>query len=257
MIDARMTDLNYNEILMYLGHRGQDVTPEIEEQICRCMAEVKRCAVPRLVYKRLPVINRREVSGGNDDIAVGSEKRLRKLAAGQENVCPTMAGKEIQGLPTDGKDIQELLKPCREAVLLAVTLGSQIEHLLMRREVTDMAEAVILDSCASVAVENVCDCFEEDMRCQAEQEGLFLSSRFSPGYGDFPLDTQKRLCEVLNASRRIGLTVTENFLMVPRKSVTAIMGISSEPFALRGRGCEACNMFLTCSFRKRGTVCHE
>ncbi|MCD8332563.1 MAG: hypothetical protein LUB60_00250 [Clostridiales bacterium] len=222
MIEARMTELNYNEILMYLGHRGQEVTPEVEAQIRTCMAEVRKYAAPRLVYSRLPV----------EDGAV-------------------------RGLPMEGEDIRALLEPCQEAVLLAVTLGSQIEQALMRREVTDMADAVIMDSCASVAVENVCDCFEEDMRELAAAEGLFLTSRFSPGYGDLPLDTQRRLCEALNTVRRIGLTVTENYIMVPRKSVTAVMGISAEPQKLRTRGCEACGMFLHCPYRKRGIVCHE
>ncbi len=249
MPEARMTELNMNEILMYLGHRGQELTPEVEDQIFRCMTQIKTYASPRLVYSRLPVIEKRT--------GTVTETVQENHESETESPFREISKEEIQGLTIAGNDIQELLWPCREAVLLAVTLGSQIEQLLMRREVTDMAEAVILDASASVAVENVCDCFEEDLRDQIEQEGFFLSSRFSPGYGDFPLETQKRMCEVLNASRRIGLTVTENFLLVPRKSVTAIMGISEEPFTLRSRGCEVCNMFLNCAYRKRGAVCHE
>ncbi|MCD8364807.1 MAG: vitamin B12 dependent methionine synthase, activation domain protein [Clostridiales bacterium] len=222
MIEARMTELNYNEILMYLGHRGQDVTPRVEEQIHRCVSLVRQCAAPRLVYSRMPV-----EQGG------------------------------IAGFPMEGEDIRRLLAPCREAVLLAVTLGAQVEQELMRCEVTDMADAVIMDSCASVAAENVCDCFEEDMREEVRAEHRYLTSRFSPGYGDLPINTQQKMCGVLNTARRIGLTVTENYIMVPRKSVTAVMGISDEPQELRSRGCEACSMFLTCAYRKKGMVCHE
>lgn len=96
MIEARMSDLNYNEVLMYLGHRGQDVTPEVQRQIQNDMEEVKRNVVPRLVYSRLPVRN-----GG------------------------------ISGFPMKGNDIREVLLPCCEAVLLAVTAGAQIEQVLM------------------------------------------------------------------------------------------------------------------------------
>ncbi len=220
LITARMPDLNYNEILMYLGHRGQEVTPEIERQIRTCMGEVRDAAVPRLVYSRLPV------------------------KEGQ-----------INNFPMEGQDIRGVLHPCCEAVLLAVTIGVRVEQILMRYEVTNMADAVIMDACASVAVENVCDQFEEEMREQLENEGLFLTSRFSPGYGDLPIDTQIRMCEVLNTSRRIGLTVTDRYIMVPRKSVTAVMGISKKPQELRKRGCEACGMFLNCPYRKRGIVC--
>ena len=217
----RLTELNYNEILMYLGHRGQDVTPEVEAQIRRCMAEITAAAQPRLVYRRL-----------------------------------ALEGGRIPGLPLDGEDIRALLAGCREAVLMAATLGPGVERLLMRREVTDMADAVILDACASTAVENVCDHFEFDLRDALKEEGFCLSDRFSPGYGDLPLDTQPRLCAALDTARRIGLTVSPNYILVPRKSVTAILGIAEHPLPLRRRGCEVCSLFLTCPYRKEGATCH-
>ena len=80
--------------------------------------------------------------------------------------------------------------------------------------------------------------------------------RFSPGYGDLPLEIQKDLCRMLNASRRIGLTVSESMLMVPCKSVTAVIGIAEEPQDHRASGCEVCNLFRTCEFRKEGGTCH-
>ncbi len=220
MIQARLTELNYNEILMYLGHCGQEITPAVDAQIKKCIGEIMECAAPRLVYARMPV------------------------ECGQ-----------VRGFPMGGDDIRQLLSPCCEAVLFAATLGAKVEQVLMRYEVTDMAEAVIMDACASVAVENVCDHFEDEMRGIAEDEGLFLTSRVSPGYGDLPLDLQGDMCRILNTSRRIGLTVTETSIMVPRKSVTAIMGIADAPQTLRKKGCEACDMFLTCQYRKNGITC--
>ncbi len=220
-MEARLTELNFNEILMYLGHRGQDIPPEMESQIRRCMDLVTEAAQPRLVYRRL------------------------KLENG-----------EIPGLPLEGEDMRRLLSDCQEAVLMAVTLGPRVEQLLMRSEVTDMADAVIMDACASTAVENVCDHFEFDLRDQLKGEGRYLSDRFSPGYGDLPLNTQPRLCAALDTVRRIGLTVSPNYIMVPRKSVTAILGISDRPQPLRKRGCEVCSMFRTCPYRKEGISCH-
>ena len=61
---------------------------------------------------------------------------------------------------------------------------------------------------------------------------------------------------MLNASRRIGLTVSESMLMVPCKSVTAVIGIAEEPQEHRASGCEVCNLFRTCEFRKEGGTCH-
>lgn len=142
-MEARLTQINYNEILMYLGYRGQERPPELEQQIQRCIKQVTESCQPRLVYRRLPVRNG-----------------------------------EIAGFPLEGKDMPEILSGCQEAILLAVTLGPQIEQLLMRREVTDMADALIMDACASAAIENVCDHFEFDLREQLEREGKFLTDRF-------------------------------------------------------------------------------
>lgn len=221
-MQARLTQLNDQEILMYLGYRGQEYPPELEQQIHRCIEEVTKAAQPRLVYRILPV---------------------------QEG--------QVQGFPLEGNDMRELLANCQQAVLMAVTLGPQVEQLLMRREITNMADAVIMDACASTAVENVSDHFEFDLREQLEQEGKYLTDRFSPGYGDLPLHTQTRFCDVLDTVRRIGLTVTPKNIMIPRKSVTAILGISNRPQKLRKRGCEVCSMFLTCPYRKEGNSCHE
>ncbi len=219
-MEARLTKLNENEILLYLGYRGQECPPEVEKQIGRCVEAVTAVAVPRLIWRRLPL---------------------------EEGA--------LSMLPLEGKDISKLLENCQEAVLMAVTLGSGVERLLMQHEVTNMADAVIMDACASTAIENVANNFEADLREVLKAEGLFLTDRFSPGYGDLPLSVQKRFCAVLDTERKIGLSVSPSMLLIPRKSVTAVMGISKTPKPLRKRGCENCAMFRTCAFRKEGRSC--
>ena len=217
--EARLTGLNPNEILLYLGYRGQECPDELLRQIRRCMEETLAAAEPKLVFCRLPV----------------------------KDALP-------EGFPMEGNDVRALLKTSDACILFAATLGAGIERLLMRREVTDMASALILDACASTAIENVCDNFEADLRASLPA-GRYLTDRFSPGYGDLPLDTQRRFCEALNASRRIGLTVSPRSLLIPRKSVTALLGISSQMQTHRARGCEVCSRFLTCPYRKEGKSC--
>ena len=218
---ARISKPNTNEILMYLGYRGQEITADIKDQIKRCTAEALSCCNPRLVYKILPVY-----SG------------------------------QIDTLPLEGHDIQALLESSEKAVVFAATLGSEAESLLMRSGVKSMSDALIMDAALSSVIENVCDNFEEDMRRVAKSEGLYLTDRYSPGYGDLPLTSQTLLCELLNTHRRIGLTVTPNHLMIPRKSVTAIMGMSVKEPTLRRKGCEVCSMFLNCDYRKEGKICN-
>lgn len=219
-IQARLTELNENEILLYLGYRGQEYPEEVEAQIKHCEKEVLAAANPRLVWRRLPV-----------------------------------NGEFFSALALEGKDIGELLSGCRESVLLAVTLGPDVDRLLTRSSVSNMADAVIMDACASTAIENVADNFEMDLRREVEAEGLYLTDRFSPGYGDLPLSAQKKVCTALDTGRRIGLSLSSSLLMIPGKSVTAVLGISDAPKPLRKKGCESCSLFRDCAYRRDGKNC--
>ena len=222
MFEPRFTTLNMNEILKYLGFRGQELTEEIAAQIKRCTDEVLAAATPRLTYRHAPL----------EDGAV-------------------------LGVTFAGNDIPRMLEPCEEVVLFGATLGPGVERLMMRYEVTNAADSVIMDACASTAIENICNNFESDMRRAVEAEGRYLTDRFSPGYGDLPIAEQPKFFALLDMTRRIGVSLTPTTIMVPRKSVTAIMGIARTPQPHRPPDCEHCLMFRTCPFRKAGRRCRE
>ena len=82
-----------------------------------------------------------------------------------------------------------------------------------------------------------------------------ITFRYSPGYGDLPLDIQKNFLNVLDAQKKIGLTTSENFLLFPRKSVTAIIGIINKNIKIKERNCQECNNYKNCSFRRKGENC--
>ena len=222
MFEPRFTTLNMNEILKYLGFRGQELTEEIAAQIKRCTDEVLAAATPRLTYRHAPL----------EDGAV-------------------------LGVTFAGNDIPRMLEPCEEVVLFGATLGPGVERLMMRYEVVNAADSVIMDACASTAIENICNNFESDMRCAVEAEGRYLTDRFSPGYGDLPIAEQPKFFALLDMTRRIGVSLTPTTIMVPRKSVTAIMGIARTPQPHRPPDCEHCLMFRNCPFRKAGRRCRE
>ena len=222
MFEPRFTTLNMNEILKYLGFRGQELTEEIAGQIRRCTDEVLAAATPRLTYRHAPL----------EDGAV-------------------------LGVTFAGNDIPRMLEPCEEVVLFGATLGPGVERLMMRYEVVNAADSVIMDACASTAIENICNNFESDMRSAVEAEGRYLTDRFSPGYGDLPIAEQPKIFALLDMTRRIGVSLTPTTIMVPRKSVTAIMGIARTPQPHRPPDCEHCLMFRTCPFRKAGRRCRE
>ena len=195
-------DLSRDEILMFLN------TPEpgghLSEMLDECTAALCKAAQPRTIYRVLPVQH-------------------------------TETGVTLGGLPLQGDDIALHLTGCKEAVLLAVTLSAPVDALIRRAEVTDMTKAVMLDAVAGAAVEHVCNQLETEIR--AKYPYPYYTARFSAGYGDFPITQQGDLVKLLDASRKIGLTVTPAQTLLPLKSVTAVMGMSHKPVKDARRFC--------------------
>lgn len=160
----------------------------------------------------------------------------------------TEFGLFIDGMNTTlpGNDIRRHLDGCTHAVVLAATLTSEADKLIRQAAVSGAAEALAMDAVCSAAIEQICDCAEEEIFQNINSE--FRTWRFSPGYGDFPIHLQSEILNYLNASRRIGLTVTDNSLLIPSKSVTAIIGISENPINKGARGCAVCSMRDRCAF---------
>lgn len=220
-MQPRLTGPDRREVLLYLGCRGGTVTPDMDADIARCEALLLQTARPRVVWRRFPLLP--------DGSLAGTDFRPR------------------------GEDVRTLLHGCEAVILFAATLGAEAEALIRRAQVTDMADAVILDACASAAIENVCDNLCDDFA--AAEAPLYLTDRFSPGYGDLPFAQQPDLCRLLDVGRRIGVTLSPGGLMVPQKSVTALIGVSPVPVKKRARGCLDCDLFSTCSYRKEGASC--
>ena len=129
-----------------------------------------------------------------------------------------------------GEDIFRHLEGCSEALLLAVTVGPGVDGQIRRAGEAELRQ------------------------CAAEQD-KYLTGRFSPGYGDWPIGVQPLVAAALDTARRAGLCVTENDLMTPRKSVTALLGLSDHPVKGRLAGCGHCVLNTRCEYRKRGKTC--
>lgn len=157
------------------------------------------------------------------------------------------------GLIFPGRTAGNMLSGCEKAALLLCTLGLAFDARLRAAQVRDMAKAVILDACGSALVEQGCDEAEKELADRFSE--LYLTDRFSPGYGDLPLSLQPQFCAALDGQRRLGVVVSDSMLMTPGKSVTAIIGLSRSPQMARIRGCGYCSMRETCALRKGGNHC--
>ena len=154
-----------------------------------------------------------------------------------------------------GSDVMRHLEGCGQAILLAVTLGPGVDAQIRRAGVGDIAAGVASDALGSALAEQTADAAEAELRQLAAAEGTYLTGRFSPGYGDWDIAVQPLVAAALDTARRAGLCVTDTNLMTPRKSVTAILGVSDHPVKGYLAGCGHCVLRTRCEYRKRGKTC--
>ncbi len=162
-------------------------------------------------------------------------------------VFPIQSG-NINGIP--GADFSTLLPGCAQAVVLAATLGPQIDALLRAYGRTALSRAVVLDACANAAIGQVCDSLLQSLGQQQNKGGLFLTSPLYPGSDGLPLAIQRDILRLLQADKAIGLTVSDAGMLLPTKSLTAIAGISSTPQAACTHSCKQCSRSADCIYRK-------
>lgn len=159
----------------------------------------------------------------------------------------------VQGnapLSLEGKAILTHLRNSAFVAVLAVTLGDAIEkasHTHFKEGA--YVKGLLLDAAATAATEHIADQLDSYIQKKLAPYGHKTTWRFSPGYGDWPVKQQKELCHLIEAEK-IGIRVTDFSMLYPRKSVSAIIGISSCAQPEKGRSCDHCQL-LSCPFRNR------
>ena len=124
---------------------------------------------------------------------------------------------------TASRDLAKNLAGCTHIVVFAATLGLGLDRLIARYSSLSPVRALCLQAIGAERIEALCDCFVTDLRYASF--GGRVHARFSPGYGDLPLEFQRQIFRTLDPARRIGLTLNESLLMSPTKSVSALVGI--------------------------------
>lgn len=206
------------ETLRYLGYRGQEPDAQTEKLIEEVTEELEKESLPKSVYREY-------------DCSVKGDR----VTIGPLTVVSRHLSKNLQG--------------CEKAVILAATIGRGADLMIKKYSVTNMAKATVVQAAGASAIEVYVDEVEEEVRKNAEKRGLYLRPRFSPGYGDFPLDYQKEVFSILECGKRIGVTLTEGNLMMPTKSVTAVIGLTRLVHqSCHQKTCSSCEK-TDCEFR--------
>lgn len=163
-------------------------------ETAECVNQLKSVAVCRYCYVKLPVS-----FSSSDSFNIGP-------------------------LFVQSKALGKNLSGCNEAYIFAATIGSEADRLIARLGVSSPARQFITDAAASSLAEGLCDRVNELL---VKKSGGQCRPRFSPGFGDFPLDYQPKLLSLTDATKQIGVTLTNTLFLTPSKSVTAIIGVKT------------------------------
>lgn len=211
-------DRRTKEAIRYLGYGNAAVDEKTLLMIQEAFEELKRISEPKSVYRIF------KLSSKNDEL-------------------------QICNLKIKSISLQKNLKGCEQVVLFGTTLGMAVDRQIRTYEIKDMARAVVMQACAAAVLEEYCDEMQEQIAQELAKDNLYLRPRFSPGYGDFSILHQREILDLLDTPKRIGLTMTEGYMLTPTKSVTALIGVSKTKEPCHRKGCEECTK-IDCLYRR-------
>lgn len=221
------------EVLRYLGYRGQKIDDALAQRIEQITGELECALEPRGARRIFSVVPAVDAHGAP---------------------CIRLAGTAVE---LHGRDAYRRLKDARAAAVLAVTLGMESERRLRALAAQGPVAAAVGDAACTALVEAAADAVDTEVKRAASEYNLTGGTRFSCGYGDCPLADQRALIDALDAQRTLGITLAPTNLMIPTKSVTAIIGLfeNMPPHDAAVARCDGCTVRAGCAFRARGETC--
>lgn len=196
--ESGLSEINEKELWRYSGYLGLNKEGEsISDELMEVLNQVKK-----------------ELSG-----AFEYKVCYRRMTVEWEDGMPKLPW-EYKSL-----DLAKCLKGCDEMVLFAATVGLEIDRHIAKNQRISPTKALLMQAMGAERIESLCDVFCDEIKVSLAAENHFVTPRYSPGYGDLPLECQKDVFLLLDCNRQIGISLGESLLMTPSKSVTAIFGI--------------------------------
>lgn len=212
--------INRKEVERYLGYGKNAADERTANLIEECIFQIEKISHPRSVYRIF------DLSVAKDDII------------------------EAAGMRMYSKNLAKNLIGCEKIVFFAATLGNEPDILMNRYSKLQISKAAVLQAVGAAAIEDYCNKCQKEIEQKALAEGLYVRPRYSPGYGDLSLEYQSDFLQVLEAAKKIGIVLSEGGVMIPEKSVTAVMGLSREQTRCHIDGCESCEN-KNCAYRRQ------
>jgi len=149
-------------------------------------------------------------------------------------------------LELPSKDLEFHFADCEKCLVIACTLGIQIDRRIKYYEHIDMSKAIVFDAVSSRYLEECCDEYEKELNLGAH------TFRFAPGYGDLPLELNKPLSRVLQIDKKMGVSINDGGLFIPMKSMLGIIGLGKKV----EKTCLSCVRKQSCELRRGGYRCY-
>lgn len=185
-------EYNEKEIFRYAGAR--EASDELSALVRECLDEVEGKLTYKVCFCEFPVKKREDV------LDLGFAR-------------------------TNSRDLAKNLDGCESVVLFGATVGLALDRLIAKYARISPSKALVFQAIGAERIESLCDAFNREITIDKKREGKTCRPRFSPGYGDLPIEMQRDIFRALDCQRKIGLALNESLLVSPTKSVTALIGI--------------------------------
>jgi hypothetical protein len=212
LLKSDIRDIDKGRVFRLLGDRSGKVPRRAASKVEKSVRDVLRLARPKVLY---------------------TTKKVKAAEAGTVVLEDGTALKSAK--------LSRTLKKCDRVAVFLATIGGGVDRVVKElARGNKISEAYIYDVIGSVAVEEAVDNFQKRFDAALSDSRKSTTLRFSPGYCDWNIREQKKIFEVLD-SDAAGVSLTEDCLMSPRKSVSGVFGIAPGTRKAQVNPCTMCS----------------
>ncbi|MBI4284584.1 MAG: hypothetical protein HY670_01615 [Chloroflexi bacterium] len=188
--------IDQSEVVRRLGYKGREPSSSSASLIRACIEKTSQLIHPAYIYELRMV-----------------ERTTEQEAFLEGSLC------------FSSRIVSYVLSRCERAALFVATIGGALDEEMSRLlEKGQLLEATLLDAAGTEAVAQTLFRLRENINRLAIAEGCRATVQFSPGYCDWDLSQQKVLFQAVDG-KALGIRLTDACWMMPRKSVSGVIGI--------------------------------
>ena len=147
-----------------------------------------------------------------------------------------------------GPLVAQHLRSAQQVVVLACTIGDALERVISEAMSEDPVRGLALDGLGSAAAEGLAAAAAAHFEDQARAQGLHTTIPLSPGMVGWPVEEGQAEIFSLVDGGEAGISLTSGGMMVPRKSISLVLGVGKD-VAAAGKACDFCNLRETCRYQ--------